>query len=224
MSEPGRGPGQSGWEAIRRLVPRVLFVVAVILLGLALAARLRRLDQPPEPLAALLTGVYLLWIAAEAPVTFGRTPGGSAESKTLMPYAVARVGTAVSAALGPLHWTGYAAWMTAPVLAFAAGIVLRSSAIRTLGRFYSHFVARDPDHQVVSSGPYRLVRHPAYAGMLLANAGFVAFFLNPVSVVLMAALTAAIVWRIRVEERVLWPVRGYRDYAVGHARLLPGVW
>jgi protein-S-isoprenylcysteine O-methyltransferase Ste14 len=232
MSGPAErmiGAGQrvashSGWEPVRRQVPRVLFVVALTLLGLALVIRLTRADQPPEILAAVLTAAYLLWIAAEAPVTFGRTPSASAESRTLVVYAVARVGTAVSAALGHLPWSRYSAWMVLPVLAFAAGIALRSAAIVTLGRFYSHFVARDPGHVVVTSGPYRLVRHPAYAGMLLANAGFVAFFANPVSVAFAVALTAAIVWRIHVEERVLWPVSGYRQYAQRHARLLRGVW
>jgi protein-S-isoprenylcysteine O-methyltransferase Ste14 len=224
MSErPQASLACSGWEGIRRRVPQVLFVVAVILLGTALTGRLRRVNQPLEPLAAVLTAVYIVWIAVEAPVTF-RRPSGLAESKTLVPYAMARVGAAASAALGPLPWARFAPWMAAPVLAFLAGIAIRSAAIRTLGRFYSHFAARDPDHRVVTTGPYRLIRHPAYAGMLLANAGFVAFFLNPLSVVFLVGLTVAIVWRIRVEERMLWPVAGYRDYAEGHSRLLPGVW
>jgi protein-S-isoprenylcysteine O-methyltransferase Ste14 len=60
--------------------------------------------------------------------------------------------------------------------------------------------------------------------MLLSHLGLVGFFANVASVGLLAVLIAAVVWRIRVEERVLWDVPGYPAYARHRARLLPGVW
>ena len=49
---------------------------------------------------------------------------------------------------------------------FAAGVAFRLWAVFTLGRFYSHSVRLRRDHRIVESGPYRFVRHPAYAGMI----------------------------------------------------------
>ncbi|MFE4518173.1 methyltransferase family protein, partial [Kitasatospora sp. NPDC056783] len=121
-------------------------------------------------------------------------------------------------------WDRWSPWLAVPIVVSAGAVALRLVAIRTLGRFYSHHVVRYSDHSIVSTGPYRYMRHPAYTGMLLANAGFVAFFLNPLSVLLFCSLCACVTWRILVEERVLWVVPGYPDYANGRARLIPGVW
>jgi protein-S-isoprenylcysteine O-methyltransferase Ste14 len=207
-----------------RAVPPILFAVVVVLFSAALQRQTSRLDQPPYPLAVTFTLAYLAWLLAEVPVTFRRPSQPIAEGRTLLAYGLARVGTAAAAVLGPLPWAGWSAWMVLPLLAFVGGVLLRLAATRTLGRFYSHHVVRRPDHAVVTGGLYRLVRHPAYAGMLLAHVGFVGFFANVVSVVLLLFLIAAVVWRIRVEERVLWTVPGYPAYARGRARLLLGVW
>ena len=74
------------------------------------------------------------------------------------------------------------------------------------------------------TGPYRFVRHPAYVGMIVAHAGFVALFANPASVVALVLMVAAIVGRIRVEERTLLTIPGYAHYAEGRPRILPAVW
>ena len=54
---------------------------------------------------------------------------------------------------------------------FAAGTALRWWAIVHLGRFFSVDVAIVCDHRVVETGPYRVVRHPSYTGLLLQCAG-----------------------------------------------------
>ncbi len=207
-----------------RQFPKVLFGVVVAIVAAALAGQLAHLDQAPNAMAAALTATYLAWLVAEAPVTF-RTPSQPvAEGRTIVAYGLARVGTAVAAVLGGTPWTGWSLWLVLPVVAFASGIVLRLVAARTLGRFYSHHVVRRSDHSVVDTGPYRFVRHPAYTGMILAHVGFVGFFANPVSIVALLVLVAAIGWRITVEERVMWTVPGYPEYAFGRARVLPGAW
>jgi protein-S-isoprenylcysteine O-methyltransferase Ste14 len=203
-----------------KAAPPVLFAVAVGILGYALSRQL----AAPDLLAAALTLSYLVWLVAEVPVTFRRSAQAPAESRTLLPYALARLGTASAAVLGPLPWTRWSPWLAVPVAAFAGGIALRLVATRTLGRFYSHHVVRRTDHAVVSGGPYRLVRHPAYAGMLLAHAGFVGFFANPASVAGLLLLIGAVLYRIRAEERVMWTVPGYPEFARTRARVLPGVW
>ncbi|WP_159106872.1 methyltransferase family protein [Streptomyces rishiriensis] len=180
--------------------------------------------RPTHLVAAGLACAYLVWILAEARITVRHPSQAAAENNTLLPYALSRAGTAMSAVLWPLPWERWSAWMIAPIVVFAGAVTLRLVAIRTLGRFYSHHVVRYSDHSIVGDGPYRFVRHPAYSGMVLANAAFVAFFLNPLSVLLFVMLLSVVIWRIRVEERVLWAIPAYPSYASGRARLIPGVW
>ena len=51
------------------------------------------------------------------------------------------------------------------------GIALRFWAVGTLRSFFSYTVQIKEQHQVIESGPYRFVRHPAYAGSLLTVVG-----------------------------------------------------
>jgi protein-S-isoprenylcysteine O-methyltransferase len=52
---------------------------------------------------------------------------------------------------------------------FAAGVSLRWYSVVYLGRLFTYDVAIAADHQVIDSGPYRQIRHPAYAGSLLSS-------------------------------------------------------
>jgi protein-S-isoprenylcysteine O-methyltransferase Ste14 len=109
----------------------------------------------------------------------------------------------------------------------AAGIAVRQWAIRTLGRFFTVDVRVHPDQQVVTSGPYRWVRHPAYTGMIVFLLGVGLALTNWASLALLATIpTAALVVRIHAEERALLDGLGepYRRYAATHRRLVPGVW
>ncbi len=196
--------------------PRVLFLVALGVICLGMVVRWN--DVPDR----LMIAGYLVWLLMESPVTFRRAVAVR-DTRTLVPYALARIATVAPATL-------VESTMDQPLIQavgatlFVGGIALRELAIRTLGRLYSHHVALRTEHPIVTGGPYRLIRHPAYAGMLLANIGFVAYFLNPASAAGMVALTVAVLWRIRVEEKVLWQLPVYRSYATGRARLIPGVW
>ncbi len=203
---------------------RALLPVAVSAFVVAIGLLLFEGGGSPHLVAAVFAFTYLLWILTEARISVRHPSQKAAENNTLLPYALSRTGTAVAAVLWPLPWDRWSMWLIVPIAVSAGAVALRLVAIRTLGRFYSHHVVRYSDHTIVSTGPYRYMRHPAYTGMLLANAGFVAFFLNPLSVVLFLALCGCVTWRILVEEQVLWAVPGYPDYASGRARLIPGVW
>jgi|SRR5215469_12309903 len=204
--------------------PQVLFFVAV---ALVIAGLVRQLLWARAPLhlagGGLLAG-YLGWVLLEARVTFRGSGAELRDVWTLLAYASARLGVLAAVTMVPMRWHTWSDWLLVPLAVFIAGIALRSTAIWTLGHWYSHHVARGAGQVTVTSGPYGFIRHPAYAGMLLAHAGLVAFFLNPLSVVFMGLLTAAVVWRLLVEEHVLWEMPGYAAYATGKPRLVPGVW
>jgi protein-S-isoprenylcysteine O-methyltransferase Ste14 len=108
-----------------------------------------------------------------------------------------------------------------------AGALLRAWAIVSLGRYFRREVTIEPGQRIVRRGPYRVLRHPSYAGIFLILAGFGLAFGSWVS----AAIALLIVFvgmlpRIRVEERALAQAFGadYADYANSTARVLPHVW
>jgi protein-S-isoprenylcysteine O-methyltransferase Ste14 len=64
------------------------------------------------------------------------------------------------------------AWVTIIGLVMVVGgLALRLAAIRTLGRYWSLHVEIRVQHQLIMEGPYRYVRHPAYAAVILEFIG-----------------------------------------------------
>lgn len=108
-----------------------------------------------------------------------------------------------------------------------AGIALRAWAIVSLGRYFRREVTIEPGQRIVRRGPYRVLRHPSYAGLFLIFAGFGLAFGSWVSAaVALLIVFAGLLPRIRVEERALAQAFGadYTDYANSTARVLPHVW
>ncbi|MEY2554199.1 MAG: hypothetical protein QOC57_2059, partial [Ilumatobacteraceae bacterium] len=119
-----------------------------------------------------------------------------------------------------------AACVAPGLVLIAAGTVIRVWSVLTLGRSFNREIRVTDDHQIVTDGPYRWVRHPSYTGVLLAFLGFSLGQANWLSVVAGTALPAAgYMWRISSEEAALLDVLGdgYRRYAAGRKRLLPGI-
>ena len=107
------------------------------------------------------------------------------------------------------------------------GLAIRVWAIAALGRSFRTTVEVDPGQAVVSSGPYRWVRHPSYTGLLLILSGFgLALGHWPALVACVALPLPALLRRIQVEEAELTRVLGepYEAYRRQTRRLIPGVW
>jgi protein-S-isoprenylcysteine O-methyltransferase Ste14 len=118
----------------------------------------------------------------------------------------------------------------AQVVAFAAALAGFAFATWAMvaNRFFSAVVRIQADRgqTVVTSGPYRFVRHPGYAGGMLAWLA-APLALGSLWALLPAALTAiALVIRTILEDRLLHAdLPGYAEYAQRtRARLVPGVW
>jgi protein-S-isoprenylcysteine O-methyltransferase Ste14 len=94
-----------------------------------------------------------------------------------------------------------------------------------LGSNWSGRVAVKEDHQLIRSGPYRLVRHPIYTGLLLAMLG-TALALAEWRGLLATALMSVSYWRkLRIEEAVMRQTFGdaYRQYCDHTRALIPYV-
>ncbi|HEY8326292.1 MAG TPA: isoprenylcysteine carboxylmethyltransferase family protein [Ktedonobacterales bacterium] len=107
-----------------------------------------------------------------------------------------------------------------------AGIAIRLYAIHTLGAWFTTAVAISPQQAVVDSGPYRLIRHPSYTGILVTFCGFALTCVNWLSLLLiLAGALIGLGYRIRVEERTLREQLGapYQEYMRRTKRLIPYV-
>lgn len=105
-----------------------------------------------------------------------------------------------------------------------AGIAFRQWAILVLGRFFSTTVKIISDHRIISNGPYRLIRHPTYAGSLLTLVGLGLASRTWGGTLVIAALFGLVYnYRISVEEKALKAEFGqeYVDYAGKTKRLIP---
>jgi protein-S-isoprenylcysteine O-methyltransferase Ste14 len=110
------------------------------------------------------------------------------------------------------------------ILLIVLGSMLRRYCWRTLGKYFTGDVKAMPDQPVITSGPYRWVRHPSYtAGMMmfigigLALGSWVSF------VLLTIATIATYCYRVAVEERVLLETIGepYASYMKQRKRFIP---
>ena len=105
-----------------------------------------------------------------------------------------------------------------------AGAALREWAIAVLGRFFSRTVSIEQGHRLITSGPFRWIRHPAYTGMLITDASVILGLGTWVgALVMLLLLLPAALYRIRVEERALLDTFGdeYRAYMQRTALLFP---
>ena len=108
-----------------------------------------------------------------------------------------------------------------------SGIALRWTAIYTLGRFFTPKVIIQPDHRLISSGPYRFLRHPSYTGALIAHLGLGLSFSNWFSLALSSIpYLVATLYRVHVEELALKEALGdeYLRYSKKTKRLVPGLY
>jgi protein-S-isoprenylcysteine O-methyltransferase Ste14 len=96
---------------------------------------------------------------------------------------------------------------------------------QSLGRNWSQTVAAKQDPELVTTGPYRLVRHPMYAGGLLACIGSAIVAGGP-WVFLLLLLGSLFLWRVRAEDRLMeqqFP-NEYPAYERRTKALIPFVW
>ena len=95
-------------------------------------------------------------------------------------------------------------------------------------RFFSAVVRIQTDrrHTVITSGPYRFVRHPSYLGGIAAGLAMPVMLSSLWALIPAALIALAVIIRTAMEDRMLQDgLDGYAEYARRvRYRLLPGVW
>lgn len=122
------------------------------------------------------------------------------------------------------HRYSFAVTVAGAVLT-VSGTVLRAWGIWTLGKYFSAHIEIKDNHELIESGPYRFIRHPAYAGNLLQAIGIPLILNAYYSLSISAVLVFLFLYRLKLEEEVLIrKVKGYRDYTGRTYRLIPKIW
>lgn len=173
--------------------------------------------------SSALVEEWIVWRERQTPQPASREDEGS------LPYLQLAGFVAIIGALAAtwVPFTEIAPRAISALLAFVlilVGTGLRLWAALTLGRFFNRLVVVSVDHRLIRSGPYRLVRHPAYVGGLLTFLGIGLVFGNPLSISAAVLVPlAAYSQRIRVEEQMLVHRFGddYANYIRHVGRLTP---
>lgn len=124
------------------------------------------------------------------------------------------------------RFVAHASWILDIAVGLTAmGLLFTVWARRYIGPNWSATVTIKRDHELVTGGPYALVRHPIYTGLLLAFAGS-ALAVGEWRGVLAVAVASIALWRkLRLEERWMRQQFGavYQDYSRRVAALIPFV-
>jgi protein-S-isoprenylcysteine O-methyltransferase Ste14 len=234
-------PASEAGPAVWRVLLKRIVALLVIILGmdLLLFVPAGRLDWPAAWILSLLYGVLLLvyavWGTLKAPDLLKERSQVAENVKVwdkviMAVYTVLLLATLVLAGLdvGRVRWSQIAVvWQVLGLVGIALAGSLIFWTILTnayLGRMVR--IQEDRGHQVVTSGPYRHVRHPMYVGMIVLFP-CMALFLGSWWALVPASLIAMLmVIRTALEDRTLRAgLPGYAEYTQRvRYRLLPGVW
>jgi protein-S-isoprenylcysteine O-methyltransferase Ste14 len=203
----------------------VVALVAATVVGEVVATYLGHARDGRRRLAGSLTDSMLLYVRGRGATM--RQDRGTRFVVALAAYL--GIAAALAIARVPALRAYANTWWTfgLGVAVVLAGAALRDWAILSLGRYFRREVTIEPEQRIVRRGPYRVVRHPSYAGLFLIFAGFGLTFGSWVSAIVASLIVfAGLLPRIRVEERALARAFGsdYAKYANATSRVLPHVW
>jgi protein-S-isoprenylcysteine O-methyltransferase Ste14 len=114
-----------------------------------------------------------------------------------------------------LRWTGLALYI--------AGVVFMLWAPLHQGRHFSSRVTILPEHELMTDGPFRFIRHPRYVGCMAWGLGLALVFLSGPGLAVGALYCLSFAWRIRDEEHLLAKHFGneWSRYAKRTKRIVP---
>lgn len=120
-------------------------------------------------------------------------------------------------------------WHTSLALGIVSDLIVVAGAAFTvwarvaLGRNWSAEVTFKQDHELIESGPYALVRHPIYTGLIVMALGTAIDYGRAIGFALFVGLCGALWWKARQEERIMtshFP-DAYADYRARVHAIVP---
>lgn len=154
----------------------------------------------------------------------------SSESKSSRGVHVVLVNVALLLEILPIHGLGRLLPVSIPIMAAgiameAIGLFLAIWARRHLGSNWSGEITIKVEHQLIRTGPYRLLRHPIYTGLLAMYLGIAMVFGEWLSAVGLALAVFAYWRKIHLEEENLRIAFGddYAAYCDATWALVPGI-
>jgi protein-S-isoprenylcysteine O-methyltransferase Ste14 len=174
-------------------------------------------------IAAGWVALWIYWLAASLHTKAAQTPSrrliGARVAVIVAVFALARSGIFGG------HGSTHNPWTQGVGLAlFLSGLALALWARIRLGRNWGTPMSQKVDPELVTTGPYRYVRHPIYSGLMLGMLG-TAIAVSPFWAVAVVVLGAYFAYSAKVEERNmerLFPQR-YPEYKRATKMLVPFV-
>ena len=161
----------------------------------------------------------------------GKAQNVKSWDKVLAPLMAVSVTFPLSIAAGLDHRFGWSPvfplWLNiAGFILIILGYTIGGCAL-VVNSFFSSVVRiqTDREHKVCDSGPYQIVRHPGYAGNILALPGIVLALSSVWTIIpVIVALIITVIRTILEDKTLQEELPGYRDYAIRvRYRLIPGV-
>lgn len=219
----------------------LIYIVKTVLSTIAMAVILFASAGTPDwaagwayvGLVSIGTVASMLIVDTELLAERSQVGQGAQTIDVVLAVTMARVGPAAIAAVAGLDlrfgWMPEiprvlsAAGMLGMILGYAIGMWAMAS-----NKFFSGVVRIQSErgHEVVTGGPYAIVRHPGYTGTILAVLGTPLMLGSMWALIPAAATIGVIIARTALEDRTLMQcLSGYKAYArCVRCRLLPGVW
>jgi protein-S-isoprenylcysteine O-methyltransferase Ste14 len=187
--------------------------------------------KPNEAFELIWIGWFMSWMTAS--FWSGRTEKRAARRETW----IYRTATFIGAVL-MMPWTAQIMedkriWEVSTSIACVLMAVIFLGLLVTwlarihLGRLWSSAITRKERHRVINTGPYALVRHPIYAGIITAVVATAAIEATLAALVGATLVCSALWLKARAEERFLMVELGpddYKSYCRRVPMLIPFLW
>ena len=156
----------------------------------------RKSDAPSSKLDLILIQIFSLAVVILAPFSDGRSIGILHVENTI-------------------RYTGL--FIAIP------GFVLMQAGEKYLAKQFSIEVTLQKDHKLIQSGPYKVIRHPRYLGILIFFTGISLTFRSLLGIFIVLALAGVLIWRVFAEEKMMREEFGkeWKEYQSKTWRLIP---